>query len=542
MASASVILKEVDLSTRVPSPAGLAAGIVLPADKGPVMAPQLITSEGQMIDVFGKPNPKLGIAHYSALNYLIKADKLWVTRIAPEAKYATLLARVSDSAANNLEEIPVDNPDTTDVVEDQRIDDLDSYIFTSDEDVLLITAANQGTWGEEIAVEITPSVHYEDDAIIINIYKQWVDAGVTKREFLDFYEVSTNSYLDGFGKQMFAENKINGISPYINVKVNGGALDVNTNKVKLPKPTSANIVNLSNASDGITPTIGNYMLGADMMANSAEYKITMFMDGGVTQPAYQIHLNTIAETRQDCVALLSVDPAAEDSLSYVNDIVQYRIDTQINSSYSGLYSPHVKMYDKYNDVVVEVSPDGFVAASVSDVATNKEIWVPPAGWNNGKVAGLGITRVFTKGERDVLYDNGVNPLKQYPGKGISIWGQKTLQAKPSALDRINVRLLLIYIQPSIMEFLEFFVFELNDRLTRLLVAGGITAFMDNIKGRGGVYDFAVVCDESNNSAVDIDNYKLNVDLYLKPTKAAEYINFRTILTTTGADFGEVKLV
>jgi len=567
MSSAAVTVKEVDMSTRVPSPAGLGAGIVLPANRGPVNKPTLITSEGSFVDTFGKPDPRLGLAHYSALNYLIKGDKLWVTRVANESRYAALLFAGTDSSNDwaRKMDIPDDNADTADVDEanDARVADLDNFVFSDEDDSLLIVAANQGVWGQELAVDIKPSTNYGindtseggyADAIVINVYKRSA-IGTTseKREFLDSYEVTLNPAFDGFGKQMFAEDKINGKSQLIKVKVNTANVDKN-GKVKPIKLTPAvtgtdydyhnlgHPMNLANGFDGYTPTIGNFMLGADLLTNKSEYNVTMLLDGGFTFPAYQIHLNTIAESRQDCIALLSVDPSCEvQSPSAITKIKQYRIDTQINSSFSGLYTPHIKMYDKYNDILVEASPDGFVAASVSEVATNREVWVPPAGWNNGKVAGLGVKRVFSKGERDVLYASGVNPLKQYPGKGISIWGQKTLQAKPSSVDRINVRLLLTYIQPSIVEFLEYFIFELNTALTRTLIVTGINTFMENIKGRGGVYDYKIICDNTNNPAGDVDNYKLNVDLYLKPTKSVEFINFRTVLTTTGADFGAVKL-
>jgi len=147
-----------------------------------------------------------------------------------------------------------------------------------------------------------------------------------------------------------------------------------------------------------------------------------------------------------------------------------------------------------------------------------------------------VNRRFTKGEMDYLYDNGINPIRFYPGKGIVIWGQKTLSARPSALDRMNVRLMLIVIEPAIEAALEDFLFELNDEATRGLVKTMIDNYMEGIKGRRGVYDYYTVCDDSNNSADDIDNYRMNVWLFVKPTKAVEYIPFSVVITSTGMDF------
>lgn len=149
---------------------------------------------------------------------------------------------------------------------------------------------------------------------------------------------------------------------------------------------------------------------------------------------------------------------------------------------------------------------------------------------------LDCRRRFTSGEMDYLYDNGINPIRFAPGRGILIWGQKTLSARPSALDRLNVRLLLIVIEPAIAYALEDFMFEINDAGTRSIVTAMIQSYMNDIKGRRGVYDFRVVCDDTNNTPEDIDNYRMNVWLFVQPTKAVEEIPFKTIITRTGMSF------
>ena len=121
-------------------------------------------------------------------------------------------------------------------------------------------------------------------------------------------------------------------------------------------------------------------------------------------------------------------------------------------------------------------------------------------------------------------------------KGIRVWGQKTLLRKNTALDRLNVRLLLVYIEPLIKEFLDDFLFELNDELTRVRIVSGLESFMSGIKARRGCYDYSIVCDDSNNTPEDIDMYKLNTHIFIQPTKAIEYIDAKIVILPTGGSF------
>jgi phage tail sheath protein FI len=167
---------------------------------------------------------------------------------------------------------------------------------------------------------------------------------------------------------------------------------------------------------------------------------------------------------------------------------------------------------------------------------NYEMWFPPAGFRRGLINVLDVRRRFSQGEMDYLYDNGINPVRFYPGRGIVIWGQKTLLARPSHLDRLNVRLLLIVIEPAIRMALEDFIMEINDDPARAIVRALLVSNMDDIKARRGVYDYMVKCDDENNTPEEIDNHILNVWLFVKPTMSIEYIPFKVVITRTGMDF------
>jgi phage tail sheath protein FI len=147
-----------------------------------------------------------------------------------------------------------------------------------------------------------------------------------------------------------------------------------------------------------------------------------------------------------------------------------------------------------------------------------------------------VLQRFTEGQMDSLYDNGINPIRFAPGRGIVLWGQKTLLSRPSSLDRMNVRFLLMIIEDANEEALRDFLFELNDEQTRSQIRSLIESYMESIQARRGVTDFEVVCDSTNNTPADIDNNRLNVWLYVKPIKSVEFIKFNVIITREGMEF------
>ena len=347
-----------------------------------------------------------------------------------------------------------------------------------------------------------------------------------------FYVSLTPGAKNGLGQNMYVEDILEG-SNYIRALVNPL-----TTGNPLPQ---ASVMYMNGGNDGDPVTDGVMMLGADVFQNADTYPVTCFMDGGWATPAYQKYIDGIAQNRHDCVCLLSVPYDKEASSTYLNDIVDYWINIlNLSSSFSALYTPHVKVYDKYNDRALFVSPEGYAAAAISFTAMNYEMWYPVAGFRRGQVNVLDLRRRFSKGEMDYLYDGavsgggGINPLRFAPGRGIVIYGQKTLLTRPSSLSRLNVRLLLCVLEPAIAKTLEDFLFELNDSSTRAQVSSVINDYMTIVKARRGVYSFDVVCDDSNNPPAVIDMYQMVVDLYLQPTQAVEYIPFRVVITRTGS--------
>ncbi|MDK1290204.1 phage tail sheath C-terminal domain-containing protein [Pseudoalteromonas umbrosa] len=337
------------------------------------------------------------------------------------------------------------------------------------------------------------------------------------------------SGVDGFNRNIFIENQVQG-SDYIRAFVNpfytGEPADVFEGQ------------HLAGGDLGGPVMAGHMQAALKELENSDSYPVTILMDGGYTIPSYQKSLLALAEKRKDCFAMLSTPYSAESSSSYLNEIKDYRnLVLNANSSYGALYSPHCKIYDKFNNRSVYVSPEAYAALALSNTAMNSEVWYPAAGLNRGVIKVLDARRRFDKGEMDLLYDAGINPIRFAAGKGVLIWGQKTLSSVPSALDRINVRMMLITIEPAIRDALEGFLFELNDPSTRSIASMMVSSYMNNIKARRGVTDFKVVCDETNNSDADVDAGRMNLWLFVKPTRSVEYIPFTTAILPTGLDFG-----
>jgi phage tail sheath protein FI len=198
------------------------------------------------------------------------------------------------------------------------------------------------------------------------------------------------------------------------------------------------------------------------------------------------------------------------------------------------------MYDRYNDKYIwtPMCADTAGIAVRSDEAT--ETWFSPAGFNRGQVRGV-IKLAFnpTLTQRDALYKDQVNSVVAFPGEGTVLFGDKTLQSKPSAFDRINVRRLFIVLEKAIATASKFQLFEQNDAFTRAQFKNLVEPFLRDVQSRRGIIDFKVVCDESNNTGEVIDRNEFIADIFIKPTRSINFITLNFIAARTGIDFSEI---
>ena len=211
-----------------------------------------------------------------------------------------------------------------------------------------------------------------------------------------------------------------------------------------------------------------------------------------------------------------------------------------NTSYATAYANYLKVYDDYSGLYIYAPPSGFAAAKM--VATDALIgpWGAPAGLNRGLVGdALDVAFSPNQRQRDDLYTISMNPITTFPDQGIVVFGQKTLQKKPSAFDRINVRRNFLYLEKATKSVMKYFVFENNTLFTRSQIVNTLNPFFERVKADDGLYDYLIVCDERNNTPEVIDNNELIVDIYLKPVRTAEFIRVNFYATRTDASFSEL---
>ncbi len=212
----------------------------------------------------------------------------------------------------------------------------------------------------------------------------------------------------------------------------------------------------------------------------------------------------------------------------------------INTSYVALYGNVAKVSDIGSNRQVWVPFSGFAAAAMANTDSTTQPWFAPAGFTRGIVTGpidLGFYPKQT--QRDALYKISINPVVYFPNDGFVIFGQKTAQKTPSAFDRINVRRLFLDLEVKTRDTVKFFVFEPNSLFTRTQVKNVLGPIFDLAKNTQGLYDYLIICDERNNTPAVIDDNTLIVDIYLKPVRAAEYILVNFYATRTGTNFQEI---
>jgi phage tail sheath protein FI len=199
-----------------------------------------------------------------------------------------------------------------------------------------------------------------------------------------------------------------------------------------------------------------------------------------------------------------------------------------------------RMYNKYTDKFIAVPLNGDIAGLCVATDNSADTWFSPAGFNRGGIKNAASLYFDPdKTSRDTLYKAGINPVSSFPGEGIVLFGDKTLQTTPSAFDRINVRRLFIVLEKTISRAARSMLFEFNDEFTRAQFRSMVEPFLRNIKARRGVTDYQVVCDTTNNTADVIDRNEFVGDIFVKPARSINYIQLNFVAVSTGVSFEEV---
>lgn len=405
------------------------------------------------------------------------------------------------------------------------------------------TSTYQGNFGNTSATDEAHVVVVDEDGKI---------SGVPGTILEVFQGVSraTDAKTDD-GADNFIKTVINNNSQYI-YYINNRESGYTNTALSLASPTATTPLRLSftlgtDGNDEANVAIASLIAGYDLFKSAEDVDISLVLQGkargGTNGEQLANHLiDNIAESRKDCVVFISPDKADvvnNAQADEADDIVTFR-NSLTSSSYGVLDSGYKYQYDKYNDVYRYVPLNGDIAGLAVRTDDLRDPWFSPAGFNRGIIKNV-VKLAFNpnKAQRDILYKSGINPVVTFPGQGTLLYGDKTLLARPSAFDRINVRRLFIVLEKAIATAAKSTLFEFNDDFTRGQFRNLVEPFLRDVQGRRGIYDFRVVCDETNNTGEVIDRNEFVGDIYIKPAKSINFIQLNFVAVRTGVEFSEI---
>lgn len=540
--SPGVTSLERDLSNIVSPPSTNIAFYVGRATKGPVWKKTLVDSERYFADLFGEPTETTYEDFFTVSGFFNYANSLYFTRVVDKAtaKNSQLLASttLSPSAGDG------------DYVEKHA-----EYTPTFGTEKVQFFAKYPGEYGDtDFKVVVISKTDFDSISTspTLSAYESFIDEEPeTTNEFIVLVSVlgadgeyeleekflvsDTIGDKDNNGNNLYINEKINRSSQYLLAFNNVGAT---------AEPISFAETLLGGGADG-DMNEGDIILGYEIYDDPEEIEVNFAIGGKNTAVATANAIIALAEARKDVYGILDVPKSDVVNVANISTAVQNVIDYRkselnANTSYAGLYANWLLVYDKYNDVDRWVPSSGHVAGIFAKTAETNDTWWASAGLNRGILRNVNDLAISPKETyRDKLYKGQVNAIANFLGEGRVVWGQKTLQTKPSAFDRANVRLLFIYMEKAIARSAKYIVFEPNDSLTRTIFTNQVEPFLEDIKGRRGVYDFLVDVGDKVNTPERIDRNEFWAEIFVKPVKSAEFIFIRYTATKTGVDFSEL---
>lgn len=595
-----VDVQEIDLSTTIPAVAtSIAVELLRNTYKGPELKQSFVSSEDELVREFGYPTNNLYCYEdiLSAAGFLKYGNKLYVTRIMPED--ATFAGTKVTPASAGFGEF--DTPLTLQDFGNQSDpysgdpDEFADDIVVDDFYDMWMIAMSRGEHGNKIRVSFASKETYdrlnntpasgiydelwypysdsegtvkpewdgfEDQATYFAVMStdspletnkdfliivECMEQGEESWSLVEQWNVSTNpDAVDDEGRTRFAPTTINAGSDYIRVNFNETIENETwaTSTMMWEQFTKGD-----NGSVLNNELIAEQIAGLELYENAEEIDVNMFIDGDKPNTVKQKMIE-ISEDRKDCMSVLDCkyDHVVKNRGQEVEDLTEWRKGIgsfsagngfNENTSYASLYGNWLEVYDQYNKKYRWIPSAGHVSGIYANTDDTNDPWWAPAGLNRAILTS--VRRLAwnpTMGQRDMLYKNGINPIVSFAGQGKVVWGQKTMLDKSSAFNRVNVRRLFIVLEKSISTASKYFLFEPNDEITRAQLINMVDPFLRDVKARRGVYDYRIICDETNNTPERIDRNELWATFLIKPVRAAEFIVLQFVALKTGASFEE----
>jgi len=552
--SPGVQVTEKDLTSVVPAVGTSIGGTVIQAAWGPGNEIVDVSTENELVKRFGKPQSSNNRKWFAAASFLAYTNTLKLVRAINAASYN---ATSSGSGATQIaNERAYENGVAADGMWTAKYPGAaGNSLKVSFADSTGDGTATYSAWAYNNQFDYTPGTtkhasdngSSEDEFHIIVIDEDGYFSGTAGTVLEKFAGVSKAADAkDSLGRSNYYKDVINNRSEYIwwaagpAAATTWGSNNVDATTFAAGHTQAEAVVSLSGGADG-TISAANFISGYDLFANDELVDVNLIFVGDAEATVGDHVIDSVCEIRKDCVVFISplavsvLDNAGSEATACVGELASYT-----RSSYAVFDSGWKYMYNRYADSYVYVPCNGDVAglcAKTDDVA---DPWFSPAGYNRGAIKNA-VKMAWSpkKSERDTLYKNGINPIVGFPGSGIVLFGDKTMLEKPSAFDRINVRRLFITLEKAIATAAKFQLFEFNDAFTRSQFKNLVEPFLRDVQGRRGIYNFKVVCDETNNTGQVIDTNSFVADIFIQPARSINFIQLNFIATRTGIAFEEV---
>ena len=555
--SPGVVVTEKDLTSVVPSVATTAGGFAGAFQWGPVGQVTTVDSENTLVERFGKPNDTTFQSFFTAANFLAYGNNLQLIRVANQSIAKNAVANASATA------VIITNDDNYEATYENGSASVGEWAakypgaLGNSLKVSMADGNAWSTWTYSSSFDSQPTTstyvsdrggsHDELHVVVIDEDGLWTGTAGTVLERFPFTSKASDAK-KADGTSAFYKSVINDTSKYVwwmdhtsNVTATGTAWGSSANASLFANLTSNVTLSLSLGVSGDSPTDGNITSALATFANDELYDISLIPLGSASATVANYAIGSVAEIRKDVIVFVS--PESTDVINQAGteatNVTGFR-DTLTSSSYAVLDSGWKYQYDRYNDVYRWVPLNGDTAGITVRTDFVADPWFSPAGFNRGQIKNVvKLAYSPSKTDRDILYKKGVNPVVSFPGNGTVLFGDKTLLAKPSAFDRINVRRLFIVLEKSIATAAKYQLFEFNDGFTRAQFRNLVEPFLRDVQGRRGITDFKVVCDESNNTGEVIDRNEFVADIFIKPARAINFIQLNFVATRTGIAFETV---
>ena len=577
--SPGINFSEKDLTTVVPNVSTNIGAFVGTFPWGPISYRTTITTENDLVEIFGKPTTATATHFWSAANFLAYSNNLVVvgvkgagavnavcgdgdvgtaiavdnsdhydTRIAGTGPFTDQLfvAKYPGVKGSSLKVVAIDSNGYADAT-------VNADFLANFESAPLTSADVAAAGGSEDEMHI---LVYDEDGLFTGVPGEIVEKWGYVSKAIDAKRIDGSS--NYVGDVLRNESKYVYLGDVTELTVKSVAAGTAAGQPKagatfqtFDSASAAESTpggSLAGGDDGAAMTAAPLLTGWDYFNTSETSDVTLMIAGpggtSTDTTVAQKCINT-ALGRKDCMAFVSppqdtVVHGAVLSSDLTDNIIADKTGMNASNSYGVMDSAWKYQYDRYQDKFIYVPMNGDVAGLCARLDYTHDAWWSPAGMNRGAIKNIvKLSWEPTKADRDSMYKSGINPLITMTGAGVVLWGDRTMQPTPTAFDRINVRRLFIVMEKAISNAAKSMLFEFNDEFTRSQFVNMVEPFLREIQGRRGITDFKVVCDGSNNTGVVIDNNNFVGDIYVKPTRSINYIQLNFIAARTDVNFTEI---